>query len=287
MTAAEGMPQGTSQGTPQVLLAHHLKQLRLPTVLREYDKVARECARDGVDHPRYLLRLLELELIDRERRLVERRIRQARFPATKSLDSFVFTAIPSLNKMLVLELARCEYILRRENVIALGNSGTGKSHVALGLGLAACQRGFSVVFTTAAQLVHQLMEARDDKRLLRLQRELQAARLLIIDELGYVPLSPTGAELLFEVFSQRYERGSTIVTSNLPFEEWTAVLGSERLTGALLDRLTHHVHILPMNGESYRLTQSTARRRMASKAASAGADADERIDQDTGEILPG
>ena len=129
MTAADAMPQGTSQGTPQVLLAHHFKQFRLPTVLREYDKVARECARDGVDHPRTLLRLLELELIDRERRLVERRIRQARFPVTKSLDSFVFTAIPSLNKMLVLELARCEYILRRENIIALGNSGTGKSHV--------------------------------------------------------------------------------------------------------------------------------------------------------------
>lgn len=282
MTAADAMPQGTSQGTPQLLLAHHLKQLRLPTVLREYDKVARECARDGVDHPRYLLRLLELELIDRERRLVERRIRQARFPATKSLDSFVFTAIPSLNKMLVLELARCEYILRRENIIALGNSGTGKSHVALGLGLAACQRGFSVVFTTAAQLVHQLMEARDEKRLLRLQRELQAARLLIIDELGYVPLSPTGAELLFEVFSQRYEHGSTIVTSNLPFEEWTAVLGSERLTGALLDRLTHHVHILAMNGESYRLTQSTARRRPATKAAPAAVS-----DPATGEFLPG
>jgi DNA replication protein DnaC len=287
MTAADSMPQGTSQGTPQVLLAHHLKQLRLPTVLREYDKVARECARDGVDHPRSLLRLLELELIDRERRLVERRIRQARFPATKSLDSFVFTAIPSLNKMLVLELARCEYILRRENIIALGNSGTGKSHVALGLGLAACQRGFSVVFTTAAQLVHQLMEARDEKRLLRLQRELQAAKLLIIDELGYVPLSPTGAELLFEVFSQRYEHGSTIVTSNLPFEEWTAVLGSERLTGALLDRLTHHVHILTMNGESYRLTQSTARRRLSTKAAPAGATAGEPISRDAGEILPG
>jgi DNA replication protein DnaC len=287
MTAPDTMPSGTSQGTPQVLLAHHLKQLRLPTVLREYDKVARECARDGVDHPRYLLRLLELELIDRERRLVERRVRQARFPATKSLDSFVFTAIPSLNKMLVLELARCEYILRRENIIALGNSGTGKSHVALGLGLAACQKGFSVVFTTAAQLVHQLMEARDEKRLLRLQRELQAARLLIIDELGYVPLSPTGAELLFEVFSQRYEHGSTIVTSNLPFEEWTAVLGSERLTGALLDRLTHHVHILTMNGDSYRLAQSTARRRPSTKAVPAEAAAGEQIDQDTGEILQG
>ena len=287
MTAADAMPPGTSQGTPQVLLAHHLKQLRLPTVLREYDKVARECARDGVDHPRYLLRLLELELIDRERRLIERRIRQARFPATKSLDSFVFTAIPSLNKMLVLELARCEYILRRENIIALGNSGTGKSHVALGLGLAACQRGFSVVFTTAAQLVHQLMEARDERRLLRLQRELQAARLLIIDELGYVPLSPTGAELLFEVFSQRYEHGSTIVTSNLPFEEWTAVFGSERLTGALLDRLTHHVHILAMNGESYRLAQSTARRRLSTKVAPTDAAAGDSSDPDTGEILPG
>ena len=287
MTTADAMPPGTSQGTPQLLLAHHLRQLRLPTVLRDYEKVARDCARDGVDHPRYLLRLLELELIDRERRLVERRIRQARFPATMSLDSFVFTAIPSLNKMLVLELARCEYILRRENIIALGNSGTGKSHVALGLGLAACQRGFSVVFTTAAQLVHQLMEARDEKRLLRLQRELQAAKLLIIDELGYVPLSPTGAELLFEVFSQRYEHGSTIVTSNLPFEEWTAVLGSERLTGALLDRLTHHVHILTMNGESYRLAQSTARRRLSSKPAPADDVVDERIDQNTGEILPG
>jgi len=286
MTGPDTMPQGTSQGTPQVLLAHHLKQLRLPTVLREYDKVARECARDGVDHPRYLLRLLELELIDRERRLVDRRIRQARFPATKSLDSFVFSAIPTLNKMLVLELARCEYILRRENIIALGNSGTGKSHVALGLGLAACQRGFSVVFTTAAALVHQLMEARDEKRLLRLQRELQAPRLLIIDELGYVPLSPTGAELLFEVFSQRYEHGSTIVTSNLPFEEWTAVFGSERLTGALLDRLTHHVHILTMNGESYRLAQSAARRRPSAKAAPADAGIAQSNDPDTGEILP-
>ena len=220
-TAPDTMPVGTTSGAPQVLLAHHLKQLKLPTVLREYDKVARECARDGVDHPRYLLRLLELELIDRERRTVERRIRAARFPAVKSFDTFEFSAIPGLNKMLVLELARCEYILRRENIIALGNSGTGKTHVALALGLAACQKGFTVTFTTAAALVSQLMEARDERRLLRLQRDLQQVKLLIIDELGYVPLSPTGAELLFETFSQRYERGSTIITSNLPFEDWT------------------------------------------------------------------
>ena len=283
MTAADTMPPGTTSGTPQVLLTHHLKQLKLPTVLREYDKVARECARDGVDHPRYLLRLIELELIDRERRVVERRIRQARFPAPKSLDTFDFTTIPSLNKMLVLELARCEYILRRENIIALGNSGTGKTHVALALGLAACQKGFTVAFITAASLVHQLMEARDEKRLLKLQRELQAAKLLIVDELGYVPLSPTGAELLFEVFSQRYERGSTIVTSNLPFEEWTSVFGSERLTGALLDRLTHHVHILSLNGDSYRLEQSSRRRRTAARAEQNQATADS-IDPESGEV---
>ena len=250
---------------PQVLLHHHLKALKLPTFLREYEKVARQCASEGVDHVRYLTRLVELELIDRERRLVERRIRAARFPAVKSLDSYDFTALPSLNKLLVLELARCEYIERRENVIAVGNAGTGKTHVALGLGLAACQKGLSVSFTTAAALVHELIEARDEKRLLRLQRQLAKVKLLIIDELGYVPLSPTGAELLFEVLSQRYERGSTIVTSNLPFDEWTSVFGSERLTGALLDRLTHHVHILEMNGESYRLKQSTSRQKKAKK----------------------
>jgi DNA replication protein DnaC len=281
--AAETMPSGTTSGTPQLLLTHHLKQLRLPTILREYDKVARESAREGIDHTAYLLRLVELELIDRERRVVERRIRQARFPAVKSLDTFDFVAIPSLNKMLVLELSRCEYILRRDNIIALGNSGTGKTHIGLSLGLAACQKGFSVAFTTAAGLVHQLMEARDERRLLKLQRDLAAVKLLIIDELGYVPFSMACAELLFEVFSQRYERGSTIVTSNLPFEEWTSVFGAERLTGALLDRLTHHVHILSMNGESYRLTQSTRRRKPA--ATDMGdQSAVEAFDPDTGEI---
>tara|TARA_B100000315_G_scaffold187052_1_gene176596 strand:- start:104 stop:640 length:537 start_codon:yes stop_codon:yes gene_type:complete len=162
----------------------------------------------------------------------------------------------NLNKTLVNELARSEYIDRKDNVIAVGNSGTGKTHIALGLGLSACQKGLSVGFTTAAALVHELIEARDERRLLNMQKRLANLKLLIIDELGFVPLSRTGAELLFEVFSQRYERGSTMVTTNLPFDEWTEVFGSERLTGALLDRLTHHVHILEMNGESYRLRQS-------------------------------
>ena len=218
--------------------------------------------------------------------MVERRIRSARFPAVKSLDTFDFAAIPSLNKMLVLELARCGYILGRENVIALGNSGTGKTHVALALGLAACQKGFSVAFTTAASLVNQLLEARDERRLLRLQRDLAAVKLLIVDELGYVPLSPTGAELLFETFSQRYERGSTLVTSNLPFEDWTSVLGSERLTGALLDRLTHHVSILSLNGDSYRLKSSRNRRSRAGDRAEQNQATADIHDPETGEILP-
>ena len=243
-----------------VLLEHHLKELKLPTFLREYGKLALRCASEGVDHPGYLLRLSELEMIDRHHRMVDRRIKAARFSTTKSLDTFDFLAIPSLNKPLVLELARCEYIDRNGNVIAVGNSGTGKTHVALGLGLAACQRGLSVGFTTAAALVHELIEARDEKRLLNMQKKLARLKLLIIDELGFVPLSKTGAELLFEVFSQRYERGSTLVTSNLPFDEWTEIFGSERLTGALLDRLTHHVHILEMNGDSYRLKHSRQRR---------------------------
>ena len=201
-----------------LLLEHHLKELKLPSFLREYEKMAAQCATEGMDHPQYLLRLAELELIDRHQRMVERRIRAARFTAVKSLDTFDFPGIPSVNEALVMELARCGYIQRRENVIAVGNSGAGKTHVALGLGLAACQRGMPVGFTAAAAaaLVHELMEARDERRLLNLQRQVSRLGLLIIDELGFVPLSPTGAELIFDVFRQCYERGSILVTTNLP-----------------------------------------------------------------------
>ena len=254
-----------------LLLEHHLKELRLPSFLREYGKMAAQCAAENVDHPEYLLRLAELELIDRHQRMVERRIRAARFPAVKSLDTFDFPAIPSVNKALVMELARCEYIERRENVIAVGNSGTGKTHVALGLGLAACQRGMSVGFTTAAGLVHELMEARDERRLLNLQRQLSRLNLLIIDELGFVPAVPHRSGTALRRIFRRYEfparawtrivRGASPIgeqeglapsspTNELP---WTAsgpsVSGSMicRLTGnAAGYRLTHHVLILEM-----------------------------------------
>ncbi len=198
-------------------------------MLREHEKLARQCAAENVDHVRYLARLVELELLDREARMIERRIKAVKFPAPKRLDAFDFDAIPSLNKRLVLDLARCEFVERRENVVmpeaclrhdALGPSGVGKTHVAIGLGLAACRRGVRTRF--AAAIVHELIEAHDEKRLLRLQRQLAGHELLIIDELGFVPLSKTGAELLFELIGQRYQRGATIVTSNLPFDEWTA-----------------------------------------------------------------
>ena len=248
-----------SNSNVSILLSHNLKALKLPVFLCEYQKVAAQCAKEKADSAGFLMQLSELELIERERKGTERRIKQAGFPIIKTLDSFDFMAIPGLNKRLVLELTACEYIKKRENILAVGNSGTGKSHIAAALGLSACREGFKVRFFTAAGLVTTLLEARDDRVLLRLKKQLSRQDLIIVDEFGYVPFSKTGAELLFEFFAERYERGSVIVTTNLPFDQWTEVLGSERLTGALLDRLTHRVHILEMNGESYRFKDSIKR----------------------------
>jgi DNA replication protein DnaC len=242
-----------------VLLEHHLKQLKLPTVLREYAAIAATCSKDRADYPTYLLRLTERELLDRERKAAERRIKEAGFPVVKTLDSFDFAALPALNEPLVRELARGEYLDKRENVLLIGNSGTGKTHLACALGFAACAQGRRVRFTTVTALVTQLLECREQRSLQRLHKQLERQQLLVLDELGYVPFSKVGAELLFEVISRAYERTSLLVTTNLPFEEWAEVMGNERMTGALLDRLTHRVHILEANGESYRLKQARTR----------------------------
>ena len=244
-----------------VLLEHHLKQLKLPSVLREYASMAAVCTKDRADYPTYLLRLAERELLDREVRAAERRVKAARFPVVKTLDSFDFQAQPSINQELVRELVRGEYIDRRENVLLIGNSGTGKTHLATALAFAACQQGKRVRFFTVTGLVTQLLERREDRQLERFHKQLERLHLLVLDELGYVPCSKAAAELFFEVISRAYERSSVIITTNLPFEQWTEVMGSERLTGALLDRLTHHIHILEANGESYRLKQSRGRLR--------------------------
>jgi len=242
-----------------VLLEHHLKKLKLPTILREYASMSEVCSKDRADYPTYLLRLTERELLDRERRAAERRIKEAGFPVVKTLDTFNFTSQPSINEPLVRELMRGEYVDRRENVLLIGNSGTGKTHLACALAFAACAQGKRVRFHTVTSLVTQLIEAREQRSLQRIHRQLERLHLIVLDELGYVPFSKVGAELLFEVVSRAYERTSLMVTTNLPFEEWTAVMGNERLTGALLDRLTHKVHILEANGESYRLRQSKNR----------------------------
>jgi DNA replication protein DnaC len=247
-------PPAASEAERQ--LAHHLKALNLPIFLSQYATLAQQCAVEGLDPSQYLLRLAEMELTERQRQVTERRIKAARFPGVKELEGFDFSAVPALDRDAVLTLADCGYIERNENVIAVGNSGTGKTHLAIALGAAACRRGLSVRFITAASLVHELLEASDERRLLRLQRRLASYKLLIIDELAYAPLSTVGADLLFDVVSQRYERGSTIITSSLPFEDWISVFGTAQLTGAVLDRLVHHVNILEMHGESYRLRQS-------------------------------
>jgi DNA replication protein DnaC len=244
---------------PTVLLEHYLKQLKLPTMLREYAPVAASCGKDRADYAAFLLRLAERELLDREQRAAERRLKAARFPVVKTIDTFDFQAQPGLNEELVRQLLKGEYIERRENVLLAGNVGTGKTHLALALGFAACAQGRRVRFHTVTGLVTHLLEEREVGKLERLQKQLERYDLLVLDELGYVPFSKAGAEMLFEVVSRAYERRSLIVTTNLPFEAWTEVLGSERLTGALLDRLTHRVHILEANGESYRLRDSKRR----------------------------
>lgn len=243
-----------------VLLQHHLKTLKLPTILAEHEKVAARCSTDNVDHLGFLLQLCELELIDRERRAADRRLKSACFPNHKTLDTFDFKAQPSLNNVLITELMRGEYIDRRENILLVGNSGTGKTHVATALGISACGHGRRVRFFQVTELITHLMEAREDRVLLRLRKQLSRLDLLILDELGYVPASKVGSELLFDVISTAYERNSLIVTTNLPFENWTEVLSSERLTGATLDRLTHRCHILEASGESYRLRDAKRRK---------------------------
>ena len=235
-------------------LNHYLDTLKLKSMKENYQKEADESLKKSDSYEQFLCRLSEQEVLSRLNRHVQMRITKAQFPSLKTLDSFDFSVLPSLEKKRVMGLITGGYIDKSENILALGNSGTGKTHLSIALGMSACQQGQSVLFKTAAQLVHELTEAHDARRFLSLQKKLKGYKLLIIDELGYVPFSKTGAELLFEVFSQRYESGSLIVTSNLPFEEWPQVFGCSRLTGALLDRLTHHVHILEMNGQSYRLS---------------------------------
>jgi DNA replication protein DnaC len=238
------------------LLKSHFRQLRLPTMGQEFEKLARDAAATNQSLVQFLLQLTELELATRAANAVASRIKQAGFPVLKDFDTYDFSVMPGLSKPKILELARCEWIEHTSNCCLVGGQGTGKTHLAVALGLAACRAGFRVRFFTAAELVSQLETAQKHYTLDRLLDQLERAQLLICDELGYVSLSRGGVELLFRVFADRYERASMLVTSNLPFSEWNQVFQGERMTAALLDRLTHHCDIFEMNGESYRFRES-------------------------------
>jgi DNA replication protein DnaC len=231
----------------------------LPVVKKLYKEMAKDATERQIPYEDFLLALLEQEVAQRDANQIASRIKHAKFPTMKTLDQYDFTAIPTLNKQKILQLSRSEYISNAENIIFIGNSGTGKTHLSIALGVEACQRGYVVQFWTAARICNELMEAQSQKRLLQLEKQWMKANLIILDEVGFVPLSKTGAELLFQFCSSRYEKGSMIITSNLDFSNWTQVFKDEQMTAALADRLTHRAHIFAMNGESYRFKQSMKR----------------------------
>jgi len=243
-----------------LLILSHLKRLCLPVIAQNYTRLAQEAAAHNQTFQDYLLALLEAEVVQRDENAQKLRLSRAHFPVIKLFDSFDFGAIPSLNKALVVELSRCGFIERRENVILIGGYGTGKSHLAIALGITACRQGKRVRFYTAAGLINELLEAQAQLRSGKLEASLAKCHLIIIDELGFVPFSKEGAEALFTFCSSRYERGSLAITTNLDFVRWKEIFGDEALTGALLDRLTHRCHILEMNGESYRFKESMKRK---------------------------
>ncbi len=237
------------------LLESYLRQLHLTNFLTYYRPFAADAARTNQDHVRYLLALAEQEVNQREQRLHQGRVKAARFPVLRELADFDFSLVPSLNKAYLLDLARGEYITRHEPVLLIGNPGLGKTHVATALALLACRQGRRVRFWTAASLANELLQAQDEHRLHRFSTQALKLDLIVLDELGFIPFAPTAAQALFTFCSALHERVAVIITSNLKFADWTQVFGDERLTAALLDRLTHHAHILELVGESYRFRQ--------------------------------
>jgi DNA replication protein DnaC len=237
------------------LLESYLRQLRLPSFVRNYQVFATDAARNNLDYPRYLLALAEQEVAKREQNRIQKRVKAARLPVLKELADFDFSALPTLNKAQVIDLSRGEYIRKREPIVFIGNPGLGKTHLAIALALSACHQGRKVRFWTAAGLVNELLQAQDEHRLHRFIASALKLDLIVIDELGFIPFSADGAHALFTFCSEIYERLALILTTNLKFADWVQVLNDERLTAALLDRITHHAHILELVGESFRFRE--------------------------------
>jgi len=240
----------------QILLTSSLKELKLSTMAKNYEVLVRQALESKWSYDEFLLELTQRELSARSENRLKRRLREAKFPLMKTLENFDYEAAPDLDVRLIQDLKRCEYISQKRNVILLGKSGTGKSHIATGLAIEACRQGIRTRFVTGPGLANELIEANDEKTLSRTIQRYSRYGLLVVDELGYVPFSKKGAELLFQVFAERYERGAIIVTTNLGFADWTQIFGEATLTAALLDRLTHKAHIITCSWDSYRLKET-------------------------------
>ena len=241
------------------LLEGYLKQLRLTAFVDNYAAFAQDAAQENRPYEQYLLALTQQEVARRDINSQRQRIKGAHFPVIKELADFDFSAVPQLNKQRVLDLARGEYIPHAEPVILVGNPGLGKTHIASGLALAACRQRLRVRFYNVAGLVNELIAAQDEHRLDKFLATALRHKLIVLDELGFIPFSAIGAQLIFQFLSALYERVAVIVTTNLKFADWTQVFGDERLTLALLDRLTHRAHIIEFTGESYRFRQRLQR----------------------------
>jgi DNA replication protein DnaC len=250
--AARPMPRANAAARGAVI-SEYTKALKLPSFAVEYPALVRQARDGGWDYEDFLRELLEVELRSREERTAKRRLKEARFPDIKTLDQLEWDALKGVSRQKIMELATCEFLSEARDCIIAGPVGTGKTHVAISLGVEAARRRFRVAFYRAADLVRTLTEARDERTLTLLHRRLRRVDLLILDELGFVPFERAGGELLFDLISERHEIRSTLITTNLSFGEWVEVFGDEKLTTALLDRLGHHAHVLTTRGGSYRM----------------------------------
>ena len=240
----------------KAMLTENLKSLRLSTIINNFENILRQSRESKLDYDEFLLNLTEVEIQVRKENGRKKRIREAAFPLLKPLVAFEFESAPGIDVRLIKELSTGEYINDKRNIIFLGKSGTGKTHLATALGMEACDLGVRTRFVTGCGLVNELIEARDDKSLRRTMKKYFNYGLLIIDELGYVPFSKEGAELLFQVLAERHERKPVIITTNKGFGDWTEIFGDPSLTAALLDRVTHNAHVINCTWDSYRLKET-------------------------------